>query len=119
MVEDISGAFSPLGQLWKLDLAHNRIKSINQNAFTGLSRVVELDLIGNNVTSIQENAFLSMSSLSKLKMNTGEFECSLTLYTKYISGEHNFILFFSTFCIKNLFFIYTQVPWFATVDFNG
>lgn len=74
MVEDISGAFSPLGQLWKLGLAHNRIKSINQNAFTGLSRVVELDLIGNNVTSIQENAFLSMSSLSKLKMNTGKFQ---------------------------------------------
>lgn len=74
MVEDISGAFSPLGQLWKLGLAHNGIKSINQNAFTGLSRVNELDLIGNNVTSIQENAFLSMSSLSKLKMNTGEFQ---------------------------------------------
>ncbi|XP_024875093.1 leucine-rich repeats and immunoglobulin-like domains protein 3 isoform X1 [Temnothorax curvispinosus] len=79
MVEDISGAFSPLGQLWKLGLAHNRIKSINQNAFTGLSGVVELDLIGNNVTSIQENAFLSMSSLSKLKMNTGALVCDCGL----------------------------------------
>lgn len=79
MVEDISGAFSPLGQLIKLGLAHNRIKSINQNAFTGLSRVIELDLIGNNVTSIQENAFLSMSSLSKLKMNTGKFHIMYTI----------------------------------------
>ncbi|XP_011162349.2 leucine-rich repeats and immunoglobulin-like domains protein 3 isoform X2 [Solenopsis invicta] len=79
MVEDISGAFSPLGQLWKLGLAHNRIKSINQNAFTGLSRVVEVDLVGNNVTSIQENAFLSMSSLSKLKMNTGALVCDCGL----------------------------------------
>lgn len=79
MVEDISGAFSPLGQLIKLGLAHNRIKSINQNAFTGLSRVIELDLIGNNVTSIQENAFLSMSSLSKLKMNTGALVCDCGL----------------------------------------
>lgn len=70
MVEDIGGAFSPLGQLWRLGLAHNRIKSINQNAFTGLTHVNELDLIGNNVTSIQENAFFPMSSLSKLKMNT-------------------------------------------------
>ncbi|KAL0113573.1 hypothetical protein PUN28_012616 [Cardiocondyla obscurior] len=79
MVEDISGAFSPLGQLWKLGLAHNKIKSINQNAFIGLSRVVELDLIGNNVTSIQENAFISMSSLSKLKMNTGALVCDCGL----------------------------------------
>lgn len=74
MVEDINGAFSPLGQLVKLRLSHNRIKSINQNAFTGLNHVDELDLIGNNITSIQENAFLSMSSLSKLKMNTGKFK---------------------------------------------
>ncbi|XP_011630476.1 leucine-rich repeats and immunoglobulin-like domains protein 3 [Pogonomyrmex barbatus] len=79
MVEDISGAFSPLGQLWKLGLAHNRIKSINQNAFIGLSRVVELDLIGNNVTSIQENAFLSMTNLKKLKMNTGALVCDCGL----------------------------------------
>lgn len=80
MVEDISGAlFSPLGQLWKLGLAHNRIKSINQNAFTGLSNVDELDLIGNNVTSIQENAFLSMSSLRTLKMNTGALVCDCGL----------------------------------------
>jgi len=92
MVEDISGAFSPLGQLWKLGLAHNRIKSINQNAFTGLSRLVELDLIGNNVTSIQENAFLSMSSLSKLKMNTGKFK----FYIIYQIYKQNTIVFY--FC---------------------
>ncbi|XP_011876222.1 PREDICTED: leucine-rich repeats and immunoglobulin-like domains protein 3 [Vollenhovia emeryi] len=79
MVEDINGAFSPLSQLWKLGLAHNRIKSINQNAFTGLSHLVELDLIGNNITSIQENAFLSMSNLSKLKMNTGALVCDCGL----------------------------------------
>lgn len=77
MVEDIGGVFSPLGQLWKLGLAHNKIKSINQNAFTGLIRVNELDLIGNNVTSIQENAFFSLSSLKKLKMNTRELKMSL------------------------------------------
>ncbi|KYN02610.1 Leucine-rich repeats and immunoglobulin-like domains protein 3 [Cyphomyrmex costatus] len=79
MVEDINGAFSPLGQLIKLRLAHNKIKSINQNAFTGLNHVDELDLIGNNITSIQENAFLSMSSLSKLKMNTGSLVCDCGL----------------------------------------
>lgn len=73
MVEDISGAFSALGQLWKLVLAHNKIKSINQNAFTGLTHVTELDLTGNNVTTIQENTFLPMSSLTKLKMNTRKF----------------------------------------------
>lgn len=83
MVEDISGAFSPLSQLWKLGLAHNKIKSINQNAFTDLSHVIELDLIGNNITSIQENAFLSMSSLSKLKMNTGKFKFYI-IYQMYI-----------------------------------
>jgi len=77
MVEDIGGAFSPLSQLWKLGLAHNKIKSINQNAFTGLIRVNELDLIGNNVTSIQENAFFPLSSLKKLKMNTRELKMSL------------------------------------------
>lgn len=75
MVEDINGAFDPLGQLWKLGLAHNRIKSVNKNAFTGLSSVTELDLSGNNVTSIQENAFVSMTSLTKLRMNTSKYEC--------------------------------------------
>lgn len=74
MVEDIGNAFSPLDQLWKLGLAHNKIKSIQKDAFTGLSRVNELDLIGNNVTSIQENAFFPMSSLNKLKINTRELK---------------------------------------------
>jgi len=74
IVEDIGGAFSSLGQLLKLNLAHNGIKSINQNAFTGLARVTDLDLTGNNITSIQENAFFPMSSLNKLKMNTRKFK---------------------------------------------
>lgn len=80
MVEDINGVFSPLDQLWKLSLAHNRIKSINQKAFIGLSHVTELDLTGNNVTTIQENAFLPMSSLMKLKMNTRKLKFG-ALYT--------------------------------------
>ncbi|KMQ95575.1 leucine-rich repeats and immunoglobulin-like domains protein 3 protein [Lasius niger] len=90
MVEDIGGAFSPLGQLWKLGLAHNRIKSINQNAFTGLSRVNELDLVGNNVTSIQENAFFPMSSLSKLKMNTQALvcDCGLQWLSMWLREHH-------------------------------
>ncbi|XP_029664962.1 leucine-rich repeats and immunoglobulin-like domains protein 3 [Formica exsecta] len=90
MVEDIGGAFSPLGQLWRLGLAHNRIKSINQNAFTGLTRVNELDLIGNNVTSIQENAFFPMSSLSKLKMNTQALvcDCGLQWLSMWLQEHH-------------------------------
>ncbi|XP_014478669.1 PREDICTED: leucine-rich repeats and immunoglobulin-like domains protein 3 isoform X2 [Dinoponera quadriceps] len=79
IVEDFSGAFSSLSQLWKLNLAHNKIKSINQHAFTGLVRLAELDLTGNNVTTIQENAFLPMSSLSKLKMNTRALVCDCGL----------------------------------------
>lgn len=79
MVEDIGNAFSPLDQLWKLGLAHNKIKSIQKDAFTGLSRVNELDLIGNNVTSIQENAFFPMSSLNKLKINTQVLVCNCNL----------------------------------------
>lgn len=79
MVEDISGVFSPLSQLWKLGLAHNKMKSLNQNAFAGLSRVTELDLIGNNVTSIQENAFLPMTSLNKLKIKTCEFKLCISM----------------------------------------
>lgn len=70
MVEDIGGAFAALGQLWKLNLANNDIKSINHNAFIGLSHVTDLDLIGNNITSIQENALLPMTSLETLKMHT-------------------------------------------------
>ncbi|XP_072747226.1 uncharacterized protein [Anoplolepis gracilipes] len=90
MVEDIGGAFSPLGQLWRLGLAHNRIKSINQNAFIGLTRVIELDLIGNNVTSIQENAFFPMSSLSKLKMNTQALvcDCGLQWLSMWLREHH-------------------------------
>lgn len=84
MVEDINGAFSSLSQLWKLSLAHNKIKSINQNAFTGLVNLAELDLTGNNVTTIQENAFLPMPNLNKLKMNTRKFEFRV-LSHKYIT----------------------------------
>ncbi|CAK9825715.1 Leucine-rich repeats and immunoglobulin-like domains protein 3 [Anthophora retusa] len=79
MVEDINGAFDPLGQLWKLGLAHNRIKSVNKNAFTGLSSVTELDLTGNDITSIQENAFVSMTSLTKLRMNSRALVCDCGL----------------------------------------
>lgn len=80
MVEDINSAFSSLGQLWKLGLAHNKIKSVNKNVFTGLSSVTELDLSGNNVTSIQENAFISMTSLTRLRMNTSTYECKTRIF---------------------------------------
>ncbi|XP_078048569.1 uncharacterized protein LOC144475971 isoform X1 [Augochlora pura] len=79
MVEDTNSAFGSLGQLWKLGLAHNGIKSINKKAFTGLSRVTELDLTGNDVTSIQENAFATMTSLSKLRMNSRALVCDCGL----------------------------------------
>ncbi|XP_043519975.1 leucine-rich repeats and immunoglobulin-like domains protein 3 isoform X2 [Frieseomelitta varia] len=79
MVEDINSAFSSLGQLWKLGLAHNKIKSVNKNVFTGLNSVTELDLSGNNVTSIQENAFISMTSLTRLRMNTKALVCDCGL----------------------------------------
>ena len=76
MVEDINGAFLPLGQLKTLGLAHNQIKSVNKNAFTGLSRLDELDLTENNITSIQDSAFFVMPFLRVLHMNTSKF-CSL------------------------------------------
>ncbi|XP_076641967.1 leucine-rich repeats and immunoglobulin-like domains protein 3 [Halictus rubicundus] len=79
MVEDTNSAFGSLGQLRKLGLAHNGIKSVNKKAFTGLSSVTELDLTGNNVTSIQENAFSSMTSLSKLRMNSRVLVCDCGL----------------------------------------
>lgn len=78
MVEDINGVFDPLGQLWKLGLAYNDIKSVHKDAFTGLGSVTELDLSGNNVTSIQENAFASMTSLIKLRMNSSTYENTIT-----------------------------------------
>ena len=79
MVEDINCVFDPLGQLWKLGLAYNDIKSVHKDAFTGLSSVTELDLSGNNVTSIQENAFASMTSLIKLRMNSRTLFCDCGL----------------------------------------
>ncbi|XP_020290650.1 leucine-rich repeats and immunoglobulin-like domains protein 3 isoform X2 [Pseudomyrmex gracilis] len=79
MVEDIGRSFAALGQLWKLNLANNDIKSINQNAFIGLSHVTDLDLIGNNITSIQENALLPMTSLETLKMHTQSLLCDCGL----------------------------------------
>ncbi|XP_031831775.1 uncharacterized protein LOC116426648 isoform X2 [Nomia melanderi] len=79
VVEDTNSAFGPLGQLWKLGLAHNGIKSINKKAFTGLSGVTELDLTGNDVTNIQENAFINMTSLKKLRMNSRALVCDCGL----------------------------------------
>lgn len=80
MIEDITmGVFVPLGQLFKLGLASNQIKSVNRNAFGGLTRLEELDLQGNNITSIQEDAFTSMPNLSKLKLNTAALVCDCGL----------------------------------------
>ncbi|XP_066589218.1 leucine-rich repeats and immunoglobulin-like domains protein 3 [Prorops nasuta] len=78
-VEDTNKAFGPLGNLFKLGLAHNRIKSVNQKAFVGLRNVTELDLTGNNITNIQENAFDSMPNLIKLKMNSRSLVCDCGL----------------------------------------
>ncbi|KAL2724374.1 leucine-rich repeats and immunoglobulin-like domains protein 3 isoform X1 [Vespula squamosa] len=91
MVEDINGAFGPLSNLWKLGLAHNKIKSVNRNAFIGLSRVTELDLSGNNITSIQENAFNTMPDLKKLKLNSRSLvcDCGLQWFSTWI-GSHRF-----------------------------
>lgn len=95
MVEDMSSAFSPLGQLWKLNLAHNIIKSINLNVFTGLNRVTELDLTGNNITTIQENAFLPMSGLTQLKMNSRKFEFNvICIFNILYFCYHSFIIFY-------------------------
>ncbi|XP_043283048.1 leucine-rich repeats and immunoglobulin-like domains protein 3 isoform X2 [Venturia canescens] len=79
IVEDITGAFMPLGQLLKLGLSQNEIKSVNKNAFAGLASLTELDLVGNDITSIQENAFAIMPNLAKLKMNTGALLCDCGL----------------------------------------
>ncbi|XP_076237495.1 uncharacterized protein LOC143181133 [Calliopsis andreniformis] len=91
MVEDTNGAFASLRQLWKLGLAHNKIKSVNKNAFTGLSSVTELDLAGNDITSIQENAFDAMNSLTKLKMNSKALvcDCGLQWLSKWLR-EHRY-----------------------------
>ncbi|KAI4499510.1 hypothetical protein M0802_005406 [Mischocyttarus mexicanus] len=91
MVEDFNGAFSPLNNLWKLGLAHNKIKSVNRNAFVGLSRIIELDLSGNNVTSIQENAFIPMPDLKILKLNSRSLvcDCGLHWFSTWI-GTHRF-----------------------------
>lgn len=100
MVEDINGAFDPLGQLWKLGLAHNRIKSINKNAFTGLSNVTELDLSGNNITSIQENAFVSMTKLTKLRMNSSMYKY-INIFITFCDLIFAFIfIYFYLCCVK-------------------
>ncbi|XP_043503769.1 leucine-rich repeats and immunoglobulin-like domains protein 3 [Polistes fuscatus] len=91
MVEDFNGAFSPLSNLWKLGLAHNKIKSVNRNAFIGLSHVTELDLSGNDITSIQENAFITMPDLKTLKLNSRSLvcDCGLHWFSTWI-GTHRF-----------------------------
>lgn len=87
IVEDMSGAFYGLKQLYKLGLSGNQITSLNQNAFAGLSNLKVLDLSKNSIKTIQENAFSSMP-LTILTMDTSSLlcDCALTWFPLWLSS---------------------------------
>lgn len=65
-IEDIGGPFNRLASLNRLDLQHNRIRTILKQNFQGLTRLHVLQLNDNQISSIQANAFESLTELREL-----------------------------------------------------
>lgn len=79
VVEDMAGPFRALQRLTRLDLADNRIKSVNRNAFVGLGQLLHLDMSANNITSVQADAFARLGQLQSLALNTTALLCDCNL----------------------------------------
>lgn len=97
IVEDMSGAFHGLKQLYKLGLAGNQITSLNQNAFVGLSNLKVLDLSKNPIKTIQENAFAPMT-LSQLTADTNSLLCDCAITWFYLWLSSSGVQLSSAFC---------------------
>lgn len=70
----ISPHFSCLPQLEKLDLSHNTIKTIEDDAFKGLSKLTTLDLSRNNLEKINYHSFVGCRRLMILNLNDNEID---------------------------------------------
>lgn len=75
----MNAPFNVLHQLDRLNLAENKIKSINKNAFVGLNGVTHLDMTANNITTMQVDAFAKMPQLKELLLNTTNLLCDCNL----------------------------------------
>ncbi|XP_077181213.1 leucine-rich repeats and immunoglobulin-like domains protein 1 isoform X2 [Paroedura picta] len=78
-IEDTSGAFTGLGNLSKLTLFGNKIKSVAKEAFSGLEALEHLNLGDNAIRSIQADAFAKLKSLKELRINSESFLCDCHL----------------------------------------
>lgn len=83
-IEDTNGTFAELGQVTKLGLAANRIKSVARKAFAGLQGLRVLDLQDNAIATVQDGAFAELPALEELKLNSSSLLCDCQL--KWLPG---------------------------------
>lgn len=69
-----SSAFSGAFNLVEIDLDHNQILYISENAFTDLQNLTILSLTKNNLTIIRSNTFAGAINLRRLNLNQNKIE---------------------------------------------
>ncbi|XP_050314438.1 leucine-rich repeats and immunoglobulin-like domains protein 3 [Anthonomus grandis grandis] len=89
MIEDSKGVFQGMGELDKIYLVGNNIKSINSDAFLGLRNVTYINLAENNITSIHNNTFVKVPQLKQLIINSQSMlcDCNLKWFLEWIKSK--------------------------------
>ena len=67
-------AFSKLPKLKRLDLKHNRIRTVESSSFLGLDNLTNLDLSYNNISRIPMKSFSKLSKLKILDLSYSHIE---------------------------------------------
>lgn len=94
-VKRANGLFEGVYNLRSLDLSHNLLTSIDDDAFQGLFNLEELDLGHNQLAAIAENAFRGLSKLETLILSMNKLTFVQhswwinvpTLYNLYLDGN--------------------------------
>ena len=77
MISEIrEGDWAGCGEVEELDLSHNNIATIDQQALSGLVKLSKLNMLGNYLVCIDRQAFGNMKHLQVVKMDLRFLECS-------------------------------------------
>ncbi|XP_029350780.1 leucine-rich repeat-containing G-protein coupled receptor 5 [Echeneis naucrates] len=65
-------SFSGCESIQKIDLHHNEIEELQENAFHGLMSLCCLDLSSNRLTTVKPNSFSALPALTKLDLSSNQ-----------------------------------------------
>ncbi|XP_034018882.1 leucine-rich repeat-containing G-protein coupled receptor 5-like isoform X2 [Thalassophryne amazonica] len=65
-------SFSSCDSIQRIDLHHNEIVEVDENAFSSLTSLRSLDLSWNRLSSVKPNAFSRLPALSKLDLSSNQ-----------------------------------------------